>query len=72
MKFSRRRVQLKSFDNYLGFRSRAPTTISYEIRADQVEKAQISGSFTWTPLDELLELAAIPAIIAILDRVSVQ
>ena len=72
MKFSRRTVAVKSFTSYLGFRSPAPTTIGYEIRASQIETARISGSFTWTPVDELLELVAIPEIVDILDRVSMQ
>ncbi len=64
-------MQVKSFASYVGFRSPAPTAIDYEIRASRVEKARVSGSFTWTPLDELLELAAIPEIVEILDTISV-
>ncbi len=70
MKFSRRSVQVKSFASYVSFLSPAPTAIGYEIRATEVETARVSGSFTWTPLDELLELALIPEIVEILDTVS--
>ena len=70
MKFSRRTLAIKSFTSYLGFRSSASTAIGYDIRAAHAEMARVSGSFTWTPLDELLELAAIPEMLDIIDRVS--
>ena len=72
MKFSKRSVKVQSFTSYIAFRSLALTAIGYEILATKVETAQVSGSFTWTPLDELLELAAIPEILVILDTVSMQ
>ncbi len=71
MKFSKRSVKLQSFSSYIGFQSSAPTAIRQEIRAREVAEARVSGSFTWTPVDELLELATIPELIEILDTVSV-